>query len=134
MDFVFKKGQLKIMEAQDNNELPPLAVNNSENDGDTSSLRNDVSNVSSHNTNGADMVINTQQYTNKPITNNNRGMTMTLPNNGNAATKAAQIINTTPANQLPSTIRLDNGIKRDGNLVEGITFSKTELDKFLKEL
>ena len=53
---------------------------------------------------------------------------------GQAASKAADFIAKTPAQNLPQKIRLVQGKERQGKLIEVTTFKKTDLDKFLKSL
>ena len=134
MKFVFKKSQLKINEDNMSQKLPPKTVMNSEGDSDTSSLQNDLSQVNQANSDGSDVVIPTNQFTNKVIPAKNKGMVTTLPNNSDAGAQAAKMINTTNATELPSMIRLQNSTERKGNLIEVTTFKKAELDKFLKSL
>jgi hypothetical protein len=59
---------------------------------------------------------------------------MTFKNTPQAASQIQQMINTTPAATLPKKIRLQNGVERNGSLVEVTKFKKRDLDKFLKEL
>ena len=144
MNLVFKKSQmLKLNELVDtssvnsmNNSKPALAVSNSEEDGDTSALRTDVEKTNQYNSGNNPIQIDTQSYTNKkiPVGNDNVSQNMTFKNTPQAASQIQQFINTTPASSLPKKIRLQNGVERNGNLVEVATFKKNELDKFLKSL
>jgi hypothetical protein len=134
MKVIFKKSQLKLHEDNMSQKLPPKTVMNSEGDSDTSSLQNDLSQVNQANADGSDVVIPTNQFTNKVIPAKNKGMVTTLPNNSDAGALAAKMINTTNANEMPSMIRLQNSVERSGKLVEVATFKKNELDKFLKSL
>ena len=143
MKVIFKKSQLKLNEFVDtstansiNNSKPPLAVSNSEEDGDSSSLRTDVEKTNQYNSGNNPIQIDTQSYTSKkiPVGNNNVSQDMTFKNTPQAASQIQQFINTTPAASLPKKIRLQNGVERKGNLVEIATFKKDELDKFLKSL
>ena len=134
MKVIFKKSQLKLHEDNMSQKLPPKTVMNSEGDSDTSSLQNDLSQVNQANADGSDVVIPTNQFTNKVIPAKNKGMVTTLPNNSDAGALVAKMINTTNANEMPSMIRLQNSVERSGKLVEVATFKKNELDKFLKSL
>lgn len=134
MDVVFTKKQLRIVEDELSSKLPPKTVMNGEGDSDTSSLQNDLSKVNQANTDGSDIVIPTNQFTNKIIPPKNKGMVTTLPNNSDSAAQAAKIINTSNPAEMPSMIRLTNGVERGKNLVEVATFNKKELDNFLKSL
>lgn len=134
MKVIFRKSQLKLNEDNLSQQLPPKTVINSEGDNDTSSLQTDLSKVNQANTDGSDVVVPTNQYTNKVIPSKNKGMVTTLPNNSDAGPQVAKMINTTNANEMPAMIRLQNSVERNGKLVEVATFKKDELDKFLKSL
>ncbi len=141
MKVIFKKSQLKLNEDaingnDENNSKPALAISNSENDNDVSSLKADVEKTNQYNSNKNPLQIDTQSYTNKkiPIGNENVSQNMVFKNTPQAASQIQQFINSTPAASLPSKIRLQNGVERNGNLVEVTTFSKKELDNFLKNL
>lgn len=144
MKVIFKKSQLRINEdaltdtsSPDsiNNKKPALDVSNSEDDNDVSSLERDISNTNQYNSNKNPLNINTQSYTNKKIPTGNTGsQVMTFKNTPQAATQIQQMINTTPAAALPKKIRLQNGVERNGKLVEVTTFNKKDLDKFLESL
>ena len=138
MEFIFIKKQLKLNELVDtsdnnsiNNSKPALDVSNSENDNDPSSLRTDVEKVKQVNPGKNPLAINTQSYTNKKLpTGNVNGKEMVFQNTSQAPSQIQQVINTTPANALPSKFI----IEKEGKLVEVTTFKKKELDKFLKSL
>ena len=142
MKVIFKKSQLKINEdvlggiADTDNNKPALAVSNSEDDNDVSSLRTDVEKTNQYNSNKNPIQIDTQSYTNKkiPTGNNSVGQGMVFKNTPQAASQIQQFINSTPAQSLPQKIRLQNGVERNGKLIEVTTFNKKELDKFLKSL
>lgn len=144
MKIIFKKSQLKINEdvigdtsSPDslNNKKPALDVSNSEGDNDASTLVKDISSTNQYNSGKNPLSIDTQSYTNKKLpTGNDGGQTMTFKNTPQAASQIQQMINTTPAATLPKKIRLQNGVERNGNLVEITTFKKKDLDKFLKSL
>ena len=134
MKVTFSKKQLKLVEDQ----TPVMqkaarAVVNS-GDNDTSSLSKDLSQVNQTNNDNSDVIIPTAQYTNKNLSSQNNGVTMTLKNNSGAASQVAKIINNTNPTEMPGTIRLTNGVERNGNIVEVATFNKKELDYFLKTL
>jgi len=140
MKVILRKNQLKLREdllstnSNDNNK-PALAVSNSEGDNDVSSLRADVEKTNQYNSNHNPLEIDVQGYTNKKLpTSNNGSQEMIFKNTPQAASQIQQMINTTPAQSLPTKIKLQNGIERSGKLVEVTTFNKKELDKFLKEL
>lgn len=142
MEFIFSKKQLKLNELVDtsdnnsiNNSKPALDVSNSENDNDSSSLRTDVEKIKQVNPGKNPLAINTQSYTNKKLpTGNVNGKEMVFQNTSQAPSQIQQVINTTPANALPTKFIIQNGAKKEGNLVEVTTFKKKELDKFLKSL
>ena len=142
MEFIFSKKQLKLNELVDssdnnsiNNSKPALDVSNSENDNDPSSLRTDVEKVKQSNPGKNPLAINTQSYTNKKLpTGNVNGKEMVFQNTSQAPSQIQQVINTTPANALPSKFIIQNGTEKEGKLVEVTTFKKKELDKFLKSL
>jgi len=144
MKIIFNKSQLKINEdaigdtsSPDslNNKKPALDVSNTEGDNDTTSLPNDISRTNQYNSGKNPLSIDTQSYTNKKLpAGNEGGQTMTFKNTPDAASKIQQMINTIPAATLPKKIRLQNGVERNGNLVEVTTFKKKDLDKFLKSL
>jgi hypothetical protein len=142
MEFIFSKKQLKLNEFVDssdnnsiNNSKPALDVSNSENDNDPSSLRTDVEKVKQSNPGKNPLAINTQSYTNKKLpTGNVNGKEMVFQNTSQAPSQIQQVINTTPANALPSKFIIQNGTEKEGKLVEVTTFKKKELDKFLKSL
>lgn len=142
MEFIFSKKQLRLNELVDtsdnnsiNNSKPALDVSNSENDNDPSSLRTDVEKVKQSNPGKNPLAINTQSYTNKKLpTGNVNGKEMVFQNTSQAPSQIQQVINTTPANALPTKFVIQNGTEREGNLVEITTFKKKELDKFLKSL
>ena len=142
MEFIFSKKQLKLNELVDgsdnnsiNNSKPALDVSNSENDNDPSSLRTDVEKVKQSNPGKNPLAINTQSYTNKKLpTGNVNGKEMVFQNTSQAPSQIQQVINTTPANALPTKFVIQNGTEREANLVEVTTFKKKELDKFLKSL
>ena len=142
MEFIFSKKQLKLNELVDssdnnsiNNSKPALDVSNSENDNDPSSLRTDVEKIKQTNPGKNPLAINTQSYTNKKLpTGNVNGKEMVFQNTSQAPSQIQQVINTTPANALPTKFVIQNGTEREGNLVEVTTFKKKELDKFLKSL
>ena len=142
MEFIFSKKQLKLNELVDgsdnnsiNNSKPALDVSNSENDNDPSSLRTDVEKVNQSNPGKNPLSINTQSYTNKKLpTGNVNGKEMVFQNTSQAPSQIQQVINTTPANALPSKFIIKNGTEKEGKLVEVTTFKKKELDKFLKSL
>ena len=142
MEFIFSKKQLKLNELVDssdnnsiNNSKPALDVSNSENDNDPSSLRTDVEKIKQSNPGKNPLAINTQSYTNKKLpTGNVNGKEMVFQNTSQAPSQIQQVINTTPANALPTKFVIQNGTEREGNIVEVTTFKKKELDKFLKSL
>jgi hypothetical protein len=142
MEFIFSKKQLKLNELVDssdnnsiNNSKPALDVSNSENDNDPSSLRTDVEKIKQTNPGKNPLAINTQSYTNKKLpTGNVNGKEMVFQNTSQAPSQIQQVINTTPANALPTKFVIQNGTEREGKLVEVTTFKKKELDKFLKSL
>ncbi len=142
MEFIFSKRQLKLNEFVDtsdnnsiNNSKPALDVSNSENDNDPSSLRTDVEKIKQTNPGKNPLAINTQSYTNKKLpTGNVNGKEMVFQNTSQAPSQIQQVINTTPANALPSKFIIQNGTEKEGKLVEVTTFKKKELDKFLKSL
>lgn len=141
MKVVFRKKDLRLNEDllsndKDNNNKPALAVSNSEGDNDVSTLRADVEKTNQYNSNHNPLEIDTQSYTNKklPTGNNASGQEMSFKNTPQAASQIQQMINTTPAQSLPTKIKLQNGLKRSGKLVEIATFKKKDLDKFLNEL
>ena len=142
MEFIFSKKQLKLNELVDssdnnsiNNSKPALDVSNSENDNDPSSLRTDVEKIKQTNPGKNPLAINTQSYTNKKLpTGNVNGKEMVFQNTSQAPSQIQQVINTTPANALPSKFIIQNGTEKEGKLVEVTTFKKKELDKFLKSL
>ena len=142
MEFIFSKKQLRLNELVDtsdnnsiNNSKPALDVSNSENDNDPSSLRTDVEKVKQSNPGKNPLAINTQSYTNKKLpTGNVNGKEMVFQNTSQAPSQIQQVINTTPANALPSKFIIQNGTEKEGKLVEVTTFKKKELDKFLKSL
>lgn len=144
MKVVFKKSQLKINEdaltntsspEAINNKKPALDVSNSQDDNDASSIQQDISNTNQYNSGKNPLNIDTQSYTNKKLpTGDTASQVMTFKNTPQAATQIQQMINTTPANALPRKIRLQNGVERDGNLVEVTTFKKKDLNNFLKNL
>lgn len=139
MKAIFRKNQLKLREdllsTNNDNNKPALAVSNSEGDNDVSSLRADVEKTNQYNSNHNPLEIDVQGYTNKKLpTNNNGGQEMTFKNTPQAASQIQQMINTTPAQSLPTKIKLQNSVERNGNLIEVTTFNKKDLDKFLKEL
>lgn len=142
MEFIFSKRQLKLNEFVDtsdnnsiNNSKPALDVSNSENDNDPSSLRTDVEKIKQANPGKNPLAINTQSYTNKKLpTGNVNGKEMVFQNTSQAPSQIQQVINTTPANALPSKFIIQNGTEKKGKLVEVTTFKKKELDKFLKSL
>jgi len=59
---------------------------------------------------------------------------MTFKNTPQVVSQIQQFINSTPAATMPKKIRLQNGIERNGKLVEITSFKKKELDKFLNSL
>ncbi len=144
MKVIFKKSQLKLNEdaltdtsSPDsiNNKKPPLAVTNSQDDNDPSSIAQDISNTNQYNSNKNPLSIDTQSYTNKKLPTGSTGsQTMTFKNTPQAANQITQMINSTPAAALPRRITLQNGVERNGKLVEVTTFKKKDLDKFLKSL
>ena len=142
MEFIFSKKQLKLNELVDssdnnsiNNSKPALDVSNSENDNDPSSLRTDVEKVKQSNPGKNPLAINTQSYTNKKLpTGNVNGKEMVFQDTSQVPSQIQQVINTTPANALPSKFIIQNGTEKEGKLVEVTTFKKKELDKFLKSL
>lgn len=144
MKVIFKKSQLKINEdaltdtsspETLNNKKPALDVSNSEQDNDVSSLDRDISNTNQYNSGKNPLNIDTQSYTSKKLPTGNTGsQVMTFKNTPQATAQIQQMINSTPAAALPKKIRLQNGVERDGNLVEVTTFKKKDLDKFLKSL
>lgn len=141
MKVIFRKSQLKLnedvigMSDDSNNGKPALAVSNSEDDNDVSSLRNDVEKINQYNSNDNPLQIDTQSYTNKKIpTGDTTSQDMVFKNTPQAASQIQQFINSTPAQTLPKKIRLQNGVQRNGKIVEVATFKKNELDKFLKSL
>jgi len=144
MKLIFKKSQLKLNEdaltdtsSPDtiNNKKPALDVSNSEGDNDSSSLQRDISVTNQYNSNKNPINIDTQSYTNKKIpTGNTGGQTMTFKNTPQVVSQIQQFINSTPAATMPKKIRLQNGIERNGKLVEITSFKKKELDKFLNSL
>lgn len=141
MKVIFKKSQLKLNEDfvggvnDSNNGKPALAVSNSEDDNDVSSLRTDVEKTNQYNSNKNPLQIDTQSYTNKKIpTGDTTSQDMVFKNTPQAASQIQQFINSTPAQSLPKKIRLQNNTEKNGNIVEVATFKKNELDKFLKSL
>ena len=142
MEFIFSKKQLKLNELVDssdnnsiNNSKPALDVSNSENDNDPSSLRTDVEKIKQTNPGKNPLAINTQSYTNKKLpTGNVNGKEMVFQDTSQVPSQIQQVINTTPANALPSKFIIQNGTEKEGKLVEVTTFKKKELDKFLKSL
>ena len=134
MEIIFKKKQLRLAEDSNRSQLPPKTVMNSEGDDDTSSLANDISQINTTNTDRSDIVIPTTQYTSKSVSQKNKNVVTTIPNSSSAPQQAAKIINTSNSNDMPAMIRITNGLERSGNLIETVTFSKKELNNFLKSI
>lgn len=143
MDVVFKKSQLNLIREfldgeSSSQQKPAIDVSNSEGDSDPSELRSDAEKAAQFDSNNYDKSINVSSYTNKqiPSSNSTQDMTFKVGNGsvGQAASKAADFIAKTPAQNLPTKIRLVQGKERQGKLIEVTTFKKTDLDKFLKSL
>lgn len=128
--YTFTIQQLKLMEGL-NDSKPDLAVNNPDPKKDnTQRLSNAVSQTNQRNTTGANLKVQTSDFTNKPMSADAQDSQTILPNNSQSVSKIAKDINTGKAS---GSYILQNGTEYDGEQVnETIEFSKTELDDFLR--
>lgn len=114
-----------------NDSKPDLAVDNPDPKKDnTQRLSNAVSQTNQRNTTGANLKVQTSDFTNKPMSADAQDSQTILPNNSQSVSKIAKDINTGKAS---GSYILQNGTEYDGEQVnETIEFSKTELDDFLR--
>lgn len=128
--YTFTIQQLKLMEGL-NDSKPDLAVDNPDPKKDnTQRLSNAVSQTNQRNTTGANLKVQTSDFTNKPMSADAQDSQTILPNNSQSVSKIAKDINTGKAS---GSYILQNGTEYDGEQVnETIEFSKTELDDFLR--
>ena len=128
--YTFTIQQLKLMEGL-NDSKPDLAVDNPDPKKDnTQRLSNAVSQTNQRNTTGANLKVQTSDFTNKPMSADAQDSQTILPNNSQSVSKIAKDINTGKAS---GSYILQNGREYDGEQVnETIEFSKTELDDFLR--
>lgn len=128
--YTFTIQQLKLMEGL-NDSKPDLAVNNPDPKKDsTQRLSNAVSQTNQRNTTGANLKVQTSDFTNKPMSADAQDSQTILPNNSQSVSKIAKDINTGKAS---GSYILQNGTEYDREQVnETIEFSKTELDDFLR--
>lgn len=128
--YTFTIQQLKLMEGL-NYSKPDLAVDNPDPKKDnTQRLSNAVSQTNQRNTTGANLKVQTSDFTNKPMSADAQDSQTILPNNSQSVSKIAKDINTGKAS---GSYILQNGTEYDGEQVnETIEFSKTELDDFLR--
>lgn len=128
--YTFTIQQLKLMEGL-NDSKPDLAVDNPDPKKDnTQGLSNAVSQTNQRNTTGANLKVQTSDFTNKPMSADAQDSQTILPNNSQSVSKIAKDINTGKAS---GSYILQNGTEYDGEQVnETIEFSKTELDDFLR--
>ena len=128
--YTFTIQQLKLMEGL-NDSKPDLAVDNPDPKKDnTQGLSNAVSQTNQRNTTGANLKVQTSDFTNKPMSADAQDSQTILPNNSQSVSKIAKDINTGKAS---GSYILQNGTEYDGEQVnETIELSKTELDDFLR--
>lgn len=129
---VFRKRDIVLKEDLGQDSKPELAVSNPDtgNDG-TQNLDKAVSDVNMKNTSNANLRIQTSQFTNKDLSDEENDTETVLPNNSASISKIKTDINT---GKPSGSYILKNGVTRDGRLVEIATFSKKELNEFLKTI
>ena len=112
---------------------PDLSVSNPDpKKNGPQTLNTAVSRVNQKNTTGANLKIQTSDFSNKPMTPDTQDAQTILPNNSQSVAKITKDINTGNAS---GSYILQNGVEYDGEQVnETVTFSKDELDDFLRSI
>lgn len=139
MEYILTKKQLELIREindNNNNKLTVAAENPDPSKDNTQSLNQAISNVNQKNTMGADVKIQTSEFTNKPMTDAQADTETKMPNNtASIAQIKNQVANGTASG---SYILTREGVKAKKRLSEmkrnGITFNKKELDNFLNQL
>ena len=127
---IFTKKQLRLREDIGENK-PELAVTNPDSKNDsTQGLDSAVSATNQKNSIGADLRIDTSQFSNVDMTDDQRDTETVMPNTSSSIAKIKTDINTGRAS---GSYILKNGVERDGKLVESITFTKKEMNEFLEQ-
>lgn len=128
---VFTKKQLKLREDMEDKK-PELAVTNPDSKNDsTQNLDSAVSSTNQKNSIGANLRIDTSQFSNANMTDDQRDSETVMPNTSSSIAKIKTDINTGRAS---GSYVLQNGVERSGNLVETITFTKKEMNEFLRTI
>lgn len=128
---IFTKKQLRLREDIGENK-PELAVTNPDSKNDsTQGLDSAVSATNQKNSIGADLRIDTSQFSNVDMTDDQRDTETVMPNTSSSIAKIKTDINTGRAS---GSYILKNGVERDGKLVESITFTKKEMNEFLRTI
>ena len=131
---VYKKGQLRLIKEEENSRTPLAAQPNDNTQNTVSNLGAEISKVNADNPEGRDIEVDTAEHTPKQVPQGNEEMTMEVPNNSQGVNQVKDAIANSPAKTLPGRFVLKNSRKRNGNIIEGITFTKSELDKFLRTI
>lgn len=128
---IFTKKQLRLREDVGENK-PELAVTNPDTKNDsTQGLDSAVSATNQKNSIGANLRIDTSQFSNVDMTDDQRDTETVMPNTSSSIAKIKTDINTGRAS---GSYVLQNGVERDGKLVESITFTKKEMNEFLRTI
>ena len=124
--------QIRMAEGVDT-EKPDLSVSNPDpKKNGPQTLNTAVSRVNQKNTTGANLKSQTSDFSNKPMTPDTQDAQTILPNNSQSVAKITKDINTGKAS---GSYILQNGVEYDGEQVnETVTFSKDELDDFLRSI
>lgn len=137
MEYILTKRQLRLIkEMDDKNKLTIAAENPDPNKDNTQSLSQAISNVNQKNTIGADIKVQTSNFTNKPMTDSQSDTETRMPNNTQSiADIKRQIANGTASGSYVLTHESVKAKKRLSEMKKhGITFNKKELDNFLNEI
>ena len=137
MEYIITKRQLRLIEDLENGNKLTLAVDNPDPSKDnTQSLSQAVSNANQKNTIGADMKIQTSNFTNKPMTDTQSDTETKMPNNSSSIAQIKnQIANGTASGSYVLTHESVRAKKRLEEMKRnGVIFNKKELDSFLTEL
>lgn len=138
MEYILTKRQLRLIEDLENGNKLTLAVDNPDQSKDNAqSLSQAVSNANQKNTIGANLKIQTSDFTNKPMTDTQSDTETKMPNNSSSIAQIKdQIANGRTASG--SYVLTHESVKAKKRLSEmkkhGITFNKKELDNFLNEI
>ena len=121
---IYRKGQLRLREEENADQKNPLSVDAKS----TGTLQKSISDANRDNSERRNLSVRMDTLTNGTIPEKNEDSTMEIANDSTAASKITQMAHN--AQTAPGEVILKN----NNNMSESVTFSKSELDKFLRTI